>query len=84
MLMATVELHISLTNVLFHFRLFQSEVIRMSYYGKNPRNFSSLQQESYMHFHPADFRIDSLCCEHSPYPTDWCTKIQSNEHTYEK
>lgn len=51
---------------------------------KNPRTFSSLQQKSYRHFHPADFKIDSPCCSCPQYPTEMCTKIQSNEHTYEK
>lgn len=51
---------------------------------KNPRIFSSLQQRSCRRFHPADFRTDSPRRSCSQYPTEMCTKIQSNEHTSEK
>lgn len=76
---ATVVLRISFKHLLFHFKLFQSKVILIM---ENPRTVSPLQQKNYMHL--KDFRIDSLCCEHSPYPRDLRAKIQSNEHTYEK
>lgn len=80
MLTATMALHISFKDVLFHFKLFQSKVILIM--EKNPRTVSRLQQKNDMHL--KDFRIDSLCCEHSPYPRDLRAKIQSDEYIYEK